>query len=66
MPRIRSTNSGGRVIRGYLKLDFAHFLLGGVATVIRVLGIYRLVIETKKDCNNVGQTTIEHFASSKQ
>ena len=28
MPCIRSTNSGG-VIRGYLKLDFAHFWLGG-------------------------------------
>ena len=42
MPRIRSTNSGGREIRGYLKLDFAHFWLGGgAATEIRVLGIYR-------------------------
>ena len=28
------------MFRGYLKLDFAHFWLGGVATGFRVLGIY--------------------------
>ena len=42
VPHIWSTNSGGKgAIRGYLKLDFAHFWLGGgLAKGIRVLEIY--------------------------
>ena len=35
-----NTGEGG-MIRGYLKLDFAHIWLGEVATRFRVLGIYR-------------------------